>query len=353
MNTDDRPLRGIIDASAFSGRPTGPMVVARQIVDAWPKHYPADDITAWMPASDNVGALERTRRHLGRPRASFTQHEPDFYLSLNPTLPPLVPSSAVTGVIIFDERHLAEPKRFTRAQRAYRRAMWTTGVQRADAVFTASDVSRDRLLSTMARSVTLIPLGSDHVSAIPRHSDRPVVVALCHRENKPVRTAIDVWRAARSLDPTIPDLVAIGVDETAHAQIRTTLTDDEQDHVTLEGRLPQPAFDSYMGSATALLFLSSNEGYGLPLAEGLQLGVPVVAFELPSLRQISGPNYPMASPGDITGAAQLLVDSCGPNPPISSAELATWADCVDAIRGRLCALRDERQLASTSKEALA
>lgn len=49
----------------------------------------------------------------------------------------------------------------------------------------------------------------------------------------------------------------------------------------------------YLRHAQALLFPSFAEGYGLPLAEALALGVPAIASDLPAFREIAGdvPDY--------------------------------------------------------------
>ncbi len=342
--TSGSSLRGIVDSSAFSGRPTGPMVVADQLMARWPERHVDDQITTWRPASSDVGTLARTTEHLARPRRAFRADGPlDFYLSINPTVPLRVPPGIVVGVVVCDYRHVVEPERFSVGQRLYRSAAWGAGIRRADVVFAISNDTRKSVRRSLGRDAVVIPLGSDH--AVPASTTAPTsasggaprgpVVALCHRANKPAKVAIDAWRQARRMDPTVPDLVVLGVPDSVRDRLTTTVPEVDTGEITLRGPLPQAEFETTFATATAILFLSSHEGYGLPMAEGLHLGIPVVAFELPPLREIAGPDYPMARPGDTTAAAELLVEACGDEPPTSHARLSSWNDAVDVVRATL------------------
>jgi glycosyltransferase involved in cell wall biosynthesis len=59
------------------------------------------------------------------------------------------------------------------------------------------------------------------------------------------------------------------------------------------GTLPDRDVASLLRGARALLFPSFAEGFGLPLAEALSLGVPVLTSDLPALREVGGavPEY--------------------------------------------------------------
>jgi glycosyltransferase involved in cell wall biosynthesis len=59
------------------------------------------------------------------------------------------------------------------------------------------------------------------------------------------------------------------------------------------GTLPDREVASLIRGARALLFPSFAEGFGLPLAEALALGVPALASDLPALREVGGavPEY--------------------------------------------------------------
>lgn len=51
-----------------------------------------------------------------------------------------------------------------------------------------------------------------------------------------------------------------------------------------------------IASSAALLFPSLYEGFGLPVLEAFQLGVPVLACQTSSIPEIVGPSYPLAHP---------------------------------------------------------
>lgn len=81
--------------------------------------------------------------------------------------------------------------------------------------------------------------------------------------------------------------------------------------------------------ASALLFPSLYEGYGLPVVEALQAGLPVIASDLAVLREIAG-NAPRYVPVDDKAALKDAIDeqlSCGPQRVSEERQVSwTWAD---------------------------
>jgi glycosyltransferase involved in cell wall biosynthesis len=69
--------------------------------------------------------------------------------------------------------------------------------------------------------------------------------------------------------------------------------------------------------ASVVLFPSEREGFGWPVLEGLACGVPVVASDLPVLREVGGPAAEYAPVGDVAAwiqtVARLLRENAAPS----------------------------------------
>jgi glycosyltransferase involved in cell wall biosynthesis len=94
----------------------------------------------------------------------------------------------------------------------------------------------------------------------------------------------------------------------------------------------------YLQHATALLMPSFAEGYGLPLAEALAMGVPAVASDLPALREVGEGAVCFLSPDDDSGWVEsvkaLAADPAAARRELQSAgwQVPTWEQhftCVE------------------------
>jgi glycosyltransferase involved in cell wall biosynthesis len=91
--------------------------------------------------------------------------------------------------------------------------------------------------------------------------------------------------------------------------------------------------------ACALLYPSFVEGYGLPIAEALWLGVPVIASDLPVFREFAGEVPEYADPLDGRRWLELIEDYARPNSACRRAQIArmpafvapTWAQHFDQV----------------------
>jgi glycosyltransferase involved in cell wall biosynthesis len=99
---------------------------------------------------------------------------------------------------------------------------------------------------------------------------------------------LGVWeRLVRRLSATAPRLVVVGqrgweADKAIDLLQRQALGDA----VIEAGGCDDAELARYLRSARALLFPSLAEGFGMPLVEALQAGVPVIASDLPVFREI-------------------------------------------------------------------
>jgi glycosyltransferase involved in cell wall biosynthesis len=107
--------------------------------------------------------------------------------------------------------------------------------------------------------------------------------------------------------------------------------------VRTPGYLPEDDLARVVAGAAALVFPSWYEGFGLPALEALACGTPVVATDLPALREVLGDQAALVPPGDAAALADALarvLDDPGGEPARSArrarAAAFTWAACARA-----------------------
>ena len=102
------------------------------------------------------------------------------------------------------------------------------------------------------------------------------------------------------------------------------------------GFLGDDLLPSVVAGAAALVLPSRDEGFGLPVLEALAAGTPVVASDLPVLREVGGDVVTYAEPGDPAAFAaalqQVLATPGDPAPRRTHGAAYTWARCAEATR---------------------
>ncbi|MDB5533400.1 MAG: hypothetical protein JWO28_1715 [Hyphomicrobiales bacterium] len=72
------------------------------------------------------------------------------------------------------------------------------------------------------------------------------------------------------------------------------------------GSVDDARLDSVLGSARALIACSSYEGFGLPIIEAHDRGVPVIASDIPVFRDVAGDGALFVQLGDVAGFAASI-----------------------------------------------
>lgn len=119
-----------------------------------------------------------------------------------------------------------------------------------------------------------------------------------------------IWRElmARKDCRRVPRLVIVGRRGWEASEVFAQLdSGDFGSFVTEVGALDDSRLAEVLASARALLFPSHAEGYGIPLAEALAVGVPVIAGDLPVFREI-GQGVPDLLPLDDEDAWMATID---------------------------------------------
>jgi glycosyltransferase involved in cell wall biosynthesis len=99
--------------------------------------------------------------------------------------------------------------------------------------------------------------------------------------------------------------------------------------VTLTGHVSDEHLAAIYSGAHALVMPSEDEGFGLPAVEALACGTPVVACEVPALREVLDERVTFVEPGDLKALilAAQTISRPAPAPPAwtwKDAARATW-----------------------------
>lgn len=120
--------------------------------------------------------------------------------------------------------------------------------------------------------------------------------------------------AVRLLHPARPDLrlVLVGAAGTADERLRLRVRDAGlAEAVVFAGRVDDATLDAIYAGAALFVYPSLHEGFGMPLLEAMQRGVPVLSSRETSLPEVGGDAVAYAdvrTPGDIARRMGELLD---------------------------------------------
>jgi glycosyltransferase involved in cell wall biosynthesis len=160
---------------------------------------------------------------------------------------------------------------------------------------------------------------------------------------------LDVWeRLVRERGAAAPRLVIIGRRGWACDDVIARLGSNAfGDRVIETGALDDASIARHLADARALLFPSFAEGYGLPLVEALDAGIPVIASDLQVFREIGQGVADLLPPDDVEGWVRAVIDYAQDNSAARAAQLRrieafrtpSWDDHFNAVDPLLAALR--------------
>jgi glycosyltransferase involved in cell wall biosynthesis len=253
---------------------------------------------------------------------------------------------------IHDLQPLDLPANFSRTKRAYLRAMSGRSARRAELVAVPSTFTSDRvqdLLGVAADRLVVVPWSAPSPPAEEAAVDLPTPVAtldegaplfLYPAITYPHKNHEVLVRAMAELRRTAPEahLVCCGRPGPGDDEIRrAAATADLADRVHLLGRVEGPTLDALYRRATATVYPSRYEGFGLPVLEAMARECPVVAADVPALAEVTGDGALLVGPDDVDGWARAMLDVIA-NP-------AARAELVAAGRARAATFHPDRTAA--------
>ena len=310
-----RALERSLTAEQVSVRRVGAPVAAGL---KW--HHPADaQIEFATPLASSIAWTGLTGRCA--PFAAQVEDSIDVYHCTDYLVPKLRRTPVVAT--LYDAIPLLRPEWANARLRTIKNRLMRASAHAADLVIAISKASAREIVEGygIARDrIRVIPLGVDE-NWFDQHTDK---ASIFHAENRivgkyflsvgtlqPRKDVSTLLLAYESLPEEVRathQLVIVGRYGWGVPELRKRLR-----AASPSGRIVwlEHVDDAQLGAlysrATALVFPSLGEGFGLPLLEALAAGVPVICSELPVFREVAAECAAYVLPGDVNGFAHAMI----------------------------------------------
>lgn len=200
-------------------------------------------------------------------------------------------------VTVHDLAHLALPKIFGKVQRLYARLLFTGVLVRARGIlfnsrFTEAEFQKFVGTPNCKTAVTPLGIAPEWFQHVPAQTTFPFPYFLAVGNLKPHKNLLILCRAFAEICGQIPQHLVLAGKKTGFI--------NGIDGPSIEEMAPgkiyctdEISFDllhKLMAGATALVFPSLYEGFGFPPLEAMACGTPVIASDIPPIRETCGTN---------------------------------------------------------------
>lgn len=220
-------------------------------------------------------------------------------------------------VTVHDLIYRRFPEAHTGVRALGMRVLVPLAVRTAHRVIVVSQSTRRdlvELLGTRPAKLDVVPQGvgkpqrATPIPPVGLGSDRPIVLCLsAKRRHKNLFVLIDA--VAQIPDERRPQLVLPGYPTEHELELRARAAAAGV-HASFPAWLPEAELEGLWDAASAFVFPSLYEGFGLPVLEAMQRRVPVACSNASSLPEVAGDAALMFDPGDtaaITHAIERLL----------------------------------------------
>jgi glycosyltransferase involved in cell wall biosynthesis len=289
--------------------------------------------------------LQAAWARLPLPPVEWLAGRVDLFHATNFAAPPARRAAVV--VTVHDLSYLRYPEMVTAASARYAslvpRALGRGATVCAPSAAVAAEVAGTYRLPPERLVVT--PLGVDPAWSLAAPPDQAWLAArglparfllfVGSREpRKNLATLLAAYRRLLAATPELPPLVLAGPPGWGEA---ADLSGLPAGAVRTPGYLPEAELARVVAGASLVAVPSWYEGFGLPALEALACGTPVVASDLPALREVLGPDAELVPPGDADALAdalaRVLKDPGGERERAARRARAaafTWDACAEA-----------------------
>ena len=332
----DKNLKLTMDVSAVPNQPAG---AGRYILDLVSSLSKIDqlqmtlisrsqDIKRWerIDNSNVVASAPKSRpfrllwEQLYLPSV-IAKANPQVHHSPHYTMP--IKSKVPTVVTIHDLTFFSHPEWHEKTKVALFKRSINTAVKNADAIICVSNFTANCLESIVpgAKKVFVIPHGVEHDKFNPFESkDNPddQILSDFGIKNRfilfvgtiePRKDVVGLVKAFDKIGGIYPDLklVLAGVGGWGLSQVQEAISKAKyKEKIILTGYVPSKVLPALMRKASAMVYPSFEEGFGLPALEAMACGSPLITTKGSAMEEVSGGAAILITPGDNEALAEAL-----------------------------------------------
>lgn len=246
-----------------------------------------------------------------------------------------------TIIAFHDLLPLKHPEWFRPGEAALHRARLMTALRVGDVIVTGAAVVRDEILA-FAREAGLtpprievidLPVAARFGAAVaPVFGGAPyMLVSGTIEPRKNHALLLEVWKR---LGPDAPKLIIAGRRGWSNDAVLAAL-DANPANVQEVAGLSSAAMAALAKGAAAVLSPSLDEGYGLPVAEAMAAGTPVIAADMAVYRELWDGRVRLADPHDVGAWVEAVRAPPERQPPFTRMDWPTYVSALQAVAGSL------------------
>ncbi len=231
------------------------------------------------------------------------------------TAPLLCPVPMVT--VFYDLQYKAHPEYFRPFDLLFWRLLLPASARRSRRIVAMSEAARgqlDRYYPWCSGKIDIVPHGIEArfsdiaISREPAPSPAFILAVSTLGPHKNYERLLEAFARYRVAHPAVRLVIAgiKGAQTERLVELRDLL--GLANAVTFTGWIPREALYELFERATAFVYPSSFEGFGIPVLEAMAAGIPTACSAIPSLLEIAGDGARFFDPNDVGEIAAALAD---------------------------------------------
>ena len=237
---------------------------------------------------------------------------PDGYLSLNTKLPQLI--------VMHDLNFEHNPQDLPKSALNYYKKYFPKFAQKAQRIVTVSEYSKQDIVQQYGIAPEKIDVGYNGASPIfkPISNTESETVKQLFSKGKNYILFVGALSPRKNLNRLIAafdamhkegksDLELVIVGEDLFKSMETKIEASTKEHIHFTGHLSQANLAQVVAAAHIFAFVPYFEGFGIPLLEAMQSGVPCLAAKATSLPEVGGDAVLYCDPYNVDAIKEGLI----------------------------------------------